>query len=46
MSKKLTLEEIFNGYNGENPQSKEIDFGEDVGRERFYLEDDENQVDK
>ena len=36
--KTLTLEELFEGYEGENPQ-KEIDWGEDVGKERFWEND-------
>lgn len=38
--KKLTLEELFVGYTGGSPH-KEIDFGEDVGRERIWSMSDE-----
>ena len=37
--KELTLTELFEGYEGENPQ-KEFEWGENVGKERFW-EDDE-----
>jgi len=33
--KVLTLEELFEGYKGENPQ-REFEWGEDVGLERFW----------
>ena len=33
--KALTLKELFEGYEGENPQ-KEFEWGEDVGLERFW----------
>ena len=41
MEKPLTLADIFKDYQGENPQQKEIDFGEDVGKERIWTMTDE-----
>lgn len=40
MDKKYTLKELFKDYKGENPH-KEVDWGEDVGRERIWSMSDE-----
>lgn len=41
MSKKTSLEELFKGYEGKGNPHKEVDFGEDVGRERIWSMSDE-----
>jgi hypothetical protein len=33
---KFTIEELFEGFTGENPVKGEVRFGEPVGRERWW----------
>lgn len=41
MTKENTLEKAFEDYTGEPPKHEELDFGEDVGRERIWSMADE-----